>query len=118
MEYFEKFYHERYEKPCNMAKKAAEEWIQKRLGKDVLLVKDYNPGNSGLNKKGQNTRRMVWVVYDGRHIYWVVIKCNTYEASVTVSTKDNSQRAASYLTRAAREQGISLKLPSWSKQKN
>ena len=105
MEYFEAFSIDKHQNPCKTAKEAAKEWIKKRLGEEVLIVKDYTPSTP------RRKPRIVWIVYDGKHVYWIVIKCNTQEATVKVSLKKTSTRALKALAKTAKAQGLLARYP-------
>jgi len=101
LEYYRAFYKEDYESPCAAAKEDAQRWINEELGKDAIVVTEYRPPNGRSRKQ-----RIVWLAFDGKNIYQVVVHCLTLVAEVLVRKKTPTQKALKTLATTAKVAGV------------
>lgn len=110
LEYYRVFYREDYENPCAAAKEDAQRWINEKLGENAVVVTDYKPPN-GRSKK----HRIIWLAFDGKHIYQVTVHCLTFVAEVLVRKKTPTRKALKTLAIAASVAGVIENYPQLQK---
>lgn len=108
LEYYERFWITETKNPCKAAKEALKGWISRHLG-NPLIAADYKS-----QSRGKKVDKIVWLIYDGKKVYYATIICKTSYAEVKVGERGGGSRGLGVLAREAKAQGRLAEFPELS----